>query len=313
MAMPIGTTVRAFAPASVSNLGAGFDVLGMAIDGAGDTVTAHRVAEPGLVLTAVRGDGGVLPADAARNTAGIAARATLEIAGVDGIGIAIELDKGLPIGSGLGSSAASAVAAAVAVNLLLGKPLRKRQLIEACLEAEAAIAGRHADNVAPSLLGGLVLVRRTDPLDVIRLPLPEDLVVGVVTPDLVVHTKMAREVLPEAVPLASMVANTADIAAFVSACFTGDRALFARAIDDRVVAPRRIELIRGGADAIEAALDAGALGSSVSGAGPSIFAFCSSERQAREVTGAMRAAFREHGVDSTAHLSPADCPGARQV
>ncbi len=312
MALPIGTTVRAFAPASVSNLGAGFDVLGLAIDGAGDTVTARRVPEPGVHLRAVRGDGGVLPTEAARNTAGIAAAAALRLADVD-IGVALELDKGLPIGSGLGSSAASAVAAAWAVNLLLGKPLRKRELIEACLEAEAAIAGRHADNVAPSLLGGLVLVRRVDPLDVVRLPLPPGLVVGLVTPNLVVHTKLAREVLPENVPLRSMVANTADVAAFVSACFTGDRALFARSIGDEVVAPARVELIRGGADAIEAALDAGALGSSVSGAGPSIFAFCGSHRQALEVTGAMREAFATHGVDSTATISAADCPGARQV
>jgi len=313
MPLPIGTTVRAFAPASLSNLGSGFDVLGLAIDGAGDTVTARRVAAPGLRLVAVRGDGGVLPTDAASNTAGIAAGATLELAGVNGVGIELELDKGLPIGSGLGSSAASAVAAAYAVNLLLGKPLRKRQLVESCLRAEAAISGRHADNVAPSLLGGLVLVRRVDPLDVIRIPVLEGLAVGVVTPDLVIHTKMAREVLPDRVPLTSMVANTADIAAFVAACFTGDRALFARSIDDCVVAPRRVELIEGGADAIEAALDAGALGSSVSGAGPSIFAFCGSMRQAGEVTAAMRAAFREHGVDSTARVSPADCPGVRQL
>ncbi|MEO0601642.1 MAG: homoserine kinase [Myxococcota bacterium] len=312
MALPIGTTVRAFAPASVSNLGAGFDVLGLAIEGSGDTVTARRVAASGVHLQAVRGDGGVLPTDAERNTAGIAARATLELAGVD-IGVGLELDKGLPIGSGLGSSAASAVAAAWAVNLLLGKPLRKRELIEACLQAEAAIAGRHADNVAPSLLGGLVLVRRVDPLDVVRLPVPPGLVLGVVTPDLVVHTKMAREVLPDAIPITSMVSNTADVAAFVSACFTGDRALFARSIGDAVVAPRRTELIRGGAGAIEAALDAGALGSSVSGAGPSIFAFCGSPRQAEEVTAAMREAFARQGVASQARITPADCPGVRQV
>lgn len=312
MAMPIGTTVKAFAPASASNLGPGFDVLGLAIDGIGDVVTARRVAEPGVRLAAVRGDGGVLPTDAASNTAGIAAQATLELAGVE-LGVEIELDKGLPIGSGLGSSAASAVAAAWAVNVLIGKPLRKRELVEACLRAEAAIAGRHADNVAPSLMGGLVLVRRVDPLDVIRLPVPSGLVIAVVTPDLVVHTKMAREVLPAEVPLTSMVTNTADVAAFVSACFTGDLALFARSIGDAVVAPRRVELIRGGADAIEAALDAGALGSSVSGAGPSLFAFCGSVRQAAEVTAAMQRALSAHGVDSTAHVSPADCPGVRQV
>ncbi|MEN0061491.1 MAG: homoserine kinase [Myxococcota bacterium] len=312
MALPIGTTVRAFAPASVSNLGSGFDVLGLAVDGAGDTVLARRIAEPGVRLDAVRGDGGVLPTTAEANTAGIAAKATLELAGVD-IGVALELDKGLPIGSGLGSSAASAVAASWAVNLLLGKPLRKRDLIEACLEAEAAIAGRHADNVAPSLLGGLVLVRRVDPLDVVRLPVPQGLVLAVITPDLVVHTKMAREVLPDAIPLPSLVSNTADIAAFVTACFTGDLTLFARSIGDAVVAPKRTELIRGGAHAIEAALAAGALGSSVSGAGPSLFAFCRSQRQAEHVARAAQDALRANGVESRVLLSPADCPGVRQV
>lgn len=302
--------VAAFAPASVANLGPGFDVLGFAIQGVGDTVVARRSERPGVRIVAVEGDGGVLPWDE-RNTAAVAARSTLERAGVT-LGVDLEVHKGLPIGSGLGSSAASAVAAAFATNALIGGPFRKLDLVGPCLDAEEMVAGRHADNVAPSLLGGLVLVRRAEPLDLVRIPLPESLWVTVVTPDFVLETKRARAVLPPEVPLASMVSNTADVAALVSACYANDLDLLSRCIQDAVVAPRRLSLIPGGEAAIEAALQTGSLGSSVSGAGPSVFAFARSERGAREAATAMAAAFEREGLASRTVVSPADCPGVRR-
>ncbi len=243
MALPMGAEVRAFAPATVANLGPGFDVLGLALRGPGDTVLARRVPGHGVSIAAVRGDGGILPTAADRNCAGIAASAVLAAAGVD-VGVELELDKGLPIGSGAGSSAASAAAAALATNLLIGSPLRKRQLVEPCMEAEAVVSGRHADNVAPALLGGLVLVRSTDPLDLVRLPVPSGLCVVLITPDLRVDTKDARAVLPSEIPLSTAVANQADLAAFVSACYSGDLSLLGRCVHDHIATPSRAKLAR---------------------------------------------------------------------
>ena len=307
-----GDEVTAFAPATVANVGLGFDILGMAVDGAGDRVTARRVRREGVRLVGVTGDGGRLPREAEKNTAGIAALATLRKAGIRA-GIELELEKGLPIGSGLGSSAASAAAAAFAVNRLVGSPLRKGELIGPCIEAEAAVSGPHADNVAPSLLGGLVLVRSLEPLEVLRLPLPEGLMLAIVSPDFALETREARAILPESVPLRALVRNTANVAAFVSACYSGDLALLARCIEDEVVTPVRAALIPGGLDVIRAALDTGALGSSISGAGPAVFALCRSLLSARAAAAAMTEAFARAGLASTTLLSPADCPGARRV
>jgi homoserine kinase len=307
-------SVRAFAPATVANLGAGFDILGLAVDGPGDTVTARFAAgaPPGVRLASVAGDGGVLPRQAERNTAAIAARATLDKTGLE-VSVEIELEKGLPIGSGLGSSAASAAAAAFAVNLLVGSPLRKIDLVEPCVEAEAVVSGRHADNVAPSLLGGLLLVRALDPLDLVRLPIPEGLLVVVVTPRFELPTRRAREVLPDSVPLKALVCSTANVAALVSACYSGDMELLSRCIVDQIVTPARAQLIPGAAVAMEKALAAGALGSSISGAGPSVFALCRSPQSAGRAAAAMAEAFAAAGLESTTLTSPADCPGARQL
>ncbi len=304
--------VRAFAPATVANLGTGFDVLGLALLGPGDTVLARRVPGTGVRIAAVHGDGGRLPLEPERNTAGIAAIATLARAGIDA-GVELEVTKGLPLGSGMGSSAASAAAAAYAVNLLLGSPLRRAELVAPCVEAEAAVSGRHADNVAPALLGGMVLVRSVDPPDIVRLPVPAGLVLTVVTPQHEVSTRDARAALPADVPLAQMVRTSANLGAFVSACFSGDLGLLARALEPDVVTAARARLIPGCLDVLAAARDAGALGASISGSGPSLFALCRSERSAHEVAVAMRAAFRRAGLESSAVFSPADCPGAREA
>jgi homoserine kinase len=263
-------------------------------------------------MGSITGDGGALPTEAARNTAGIAAIATLRRAGVQ-IGVELDLAKGLPLGSGLGSSASSAAAAAFAVNLLVGSPLRKADLILPCVEAEEAVSGRHADNVAPALLGGLVLVRSVDPLDVVRLPVPEGLTLAVVTPVFELATRKARAVLPKEVPLSSHVSNTANLAALVAAFYAEDLALLARCLPDAIVTPARASLIPGCMDVIDSALEAGALASSISGSGPSMFAFCRSQRSAREVAAAMGGAFTRAGLEWSSVVSSADCPGVRRV
>jgi homoserine kinase len=306
--------VTAFAPATVANLGVGFDVLGMALAAPGDHVTARIADGPAGVTIARIGapDGVVLPIEAAGNTAGVAALAVLRKAGVEA---AVELivRKGLPVGSGMGGSAASAAAAAVAVNVLLGSPLRRNDLIGPCVEAEAAVAGRHADNVAPAVLGGIVLVRSVDPLDVVRLPVPDGLTVVVVTPRLVLETRTSRAVLPSQVPLRAFVANTANLAALVAALFANDLSLLGRCGPDAIVTPARAPLVPGCEAAIAAALAAGALMSSISGSGPSVFAMCRSARAAAAAGEAMAAAFRAAGNESIVTVSPADCPGARVV
>ena len=304
--------VRVFAPGTVANLGPGYDVLGLAIRGIGDTVEARRSRHPGVRVTAIHGDGGVLSLNADENTAGIAATHTLARAGVD-LGVELEVFKGMPIGSGLGSSAASAAAAAVAVNLLLGNPLRRTDLIPCCVEAEAAVSGRHADNVAPALLGGLVLVQGVDDLAIQRLPVPAALQIAVVTPQYALSTKLARDVLPELVPLSAMVTNAWRIGTFVSACYSGDLAALATCVRDDIVTPARARLIPGAPEAMEAALAAGAIATSISGAGPSVFAFCHAQRSAQRVATAMIEAFVAAGVEATAIVSPADCPGAVRV
>ncbi len=305
-------TITAFAPATVANLGPGFDVLGLALHEPGDRVTARVIEGKDVRIASITGDDGELPTDAKRNTAGIAATITLKLAGVT-TGIELELEKGLPLGSGLGSSAASAAAAAWAVNRLIGSPLMDLDLVEACLEAETVVSGRHADNVAAAVMGGLVMVRSVDPLDVVRLPVPRGLTIAVVTPDFVLHTAEGREALPKTVSLQEMVANQAALAGLVSAFYMGDMALLGRSLEEHIVTPARTPLIPGAKEVIEAANLAGALGSGLSGSGPSVFALCEDHEIARDVAGAMAEAYSKAGLASQVIVSPADCPGAREA
>ncbi|MFM9956878.1 MAG: homoserine kinase [Phycisphaerales bacterium] len=308
--------VTAFAPATVSNLSVGFDVLGLALSGPGDTVTARLTDATGVRIASVSSSvpgSPPLPTDPNRNTAAIAAAHTLKRAGIQA-GVELDIVKGLPIGSGLGSSAASAAAAAFAVNLLLGSPLRRAELIEPVLEAEATVAGRHADNAAPAILGGLVLVRSLDPLDVVRVPVPENLWVAVASPRFELLTRQSRAALPREVPLSEMVKMTAGIAALISACHSGDLGLLARALSEGDPVTRaRVGLIPGGASVISSALEAGAIASSISGSGPSIFALCRSRFDAEASAAAMKSAFASAGLECATHLSSADAPGARRV
>ena len=302
--------VSAFAPATVSNVACGFDVLGFAIGGPdgrpgpGDRVTARRAEAPGVRVVSVTGGPGTgaerLPMDALRNTAGVAA-ARLVAAVAPGAGVELWVEKRMPFGSGLGSSAASAVAAVVAVNALLGEPLARADLLPFALDGEAvASGGRHADNAAPSLLGGFVLVRTAE--DVVRLPVPEGLCVAVLHPHVEVLTSAARAALAPTVPLRAFVEQTASIGALVAGLFTGDLALVGRSLRDAVVEPQRAHLVPRFYAMQAAALAAGALGCSLSGSGPSVFALCASRRAADEAGRAMQAALGD-AAPSTLYVS----------
>lgn len=303
--------IRAFAPATVANFGPGFDVLGVALREPGDRVLIRRREGSGIELVSITGDGGRLPRDAASNTAGIAAAAVLKRAGVE-TRLEIEVEKGLPLGSGLGSSAASAAASAWAVNRLLGDPLGEVPLVEACLDAESAVSGRHADNVAAAILGGVVLVRSVDPLHVVRLPVPAGLALAVVTPEFELETRRARTVLPKEIALGSAVLNQANLAGLVAALHSGDLDLMSRCFEDRLATPFRAPLIPGAVAVMRAARHAGALGSGISGSGPTIFALCEGERAAARAAESMMDAFREAGHASSAAVSPISPVGARE-
>lgn len=303
--------IKVFAPASIGNIGVGFDVLGMAIDQPGDEVVAKKSATPGLRITKITGHGGKLPYEPEKNTAGKAALAFLAHLGETGIGIELEVHKKLPLGSGMGSSAASAAAAVYAVSELLRTGLSKRELLPFACEGEMVASGAfHADNVAPSLLGGIMLIRDNATLDVHRLHVPKGLYVALVHPDVQVLTKTARAILKPDVSLQDHVRQSANLAAFVLGMFNADIALIGRSLRDVIIEPQRAGLIPGFYEVQEAAMNAGALGCSISGAGPSVFALCPNSFVAEQAGLQMQAAFKKHGLGSQVYLSPINQEGA---
>jgi homoserine kinase len=306
--------VTAFAPATVSNVACGFDVLGFAMYEPGDEVTAAFAPGAGVRIADIVGDGGRLPREAAKNTASVAAQALLTLLG-DTRGVTLTVRKGLPLSSGLGGSAASAVAAVVAVDGLLGARTPLETLMACAFEGERIGAGSaHADNIAPAVYGGLVLVRTVNPPDVVRLPVPAGLTAVVVHPDLEIETARARALLGTHVPLADAVRQWANLGALVDALHRADFDLLSRALEDTIAEPRRAPLVPGFAAIKQAAVAAGALGCSLSGSGPSLFALCRDSKTAPAVAAAMTAAVVQHigGVPQT-YVSPIAPHGARVV
>ena len=305
------TSVTAFAPATVSNVACGFDVLGFALHEPGDQVTA-RLTDGGVQIDEIAGDDGRLPREARRNTAGVAALALLAYLG-DRRGVSLSIRKGLPLSSGLGGSAASAAAAVVAVDALLGANAPVETLIACALEGERLGAGSaHADNIAPAICGGFVLVRQASPPDVLRLPVPDGLTAVVVHPDLEIETAQARALLGDTVALPNAVRQWANLGALIHGLHTSDFALIGRSLEDTIAEPRRAPLVPGFASIKQAAADAGALGCSLSGSGPSLFALCASEATARDVAYAMATAVRAHiGGDPQTYISEVAHQGAR--
>ncbi len=303
-------TVRAFAPASLSNLGSGVDVLGVAIAGWGDTVTARLASAAGVHLAAVRGDGGRLPTAPESNTCSIAARALLQAAG-NRQGVELELDKGLPLASGLGSSAASAAAAVVAVDALLGLGATPTDLLEATLAAEEATCGaRHPDNAAPALWGGWVAVRHDHPFEVLSLPCPDHLAFAVARPQLELSTRSMRELLPDAIPFAEARAQWSHLAALVHALHTDDLELLGRSMKDFFAEPRRAGHVPGFAEARRVALERGALSCGLSGSGPSLFALVPTEAGEEVREGLVTALQSASGKPVDSIVSPLPAPGA---
>jgi homoserine kinase len=300
----------AFAPASVGNVAIGFDIMGFAVDALGDRVTVTRRAAPGVEIAAVRGLAGELPREPRDNTAGTALLALVDALQPD-FGFRVEIDKGIPLGSGLGGSAASAVGAVVAANALLPRPLERIELLRYALAGEAvASGGRHADNTAASLFGGLVITVGIDHPRVKQIPVPAGICAVIVHPHMFLATAKARAILKRSVELSDFVWQTAHLAGFISGCYTDDLDLIRASFEDVVIEPQRAALIPGFAEVRHAALQAGAIGCSISGAGPALFAW-SLETSAPAVLAAMRAEFAHRSLASDGWVVGLASAGAR--
>ena len=302
----------AFAPASVGNVAIGFDILGFSVEALGDRVSVARRSAPGVAIGAVAGIAGELPREPRDNTAGRALLALHE-AVQPGFGFVLEIDKGIPLGSGLGGSAASAVGAVVAANALLPAPCSREELLKFAMAGEAVASGaRHVDNIAPSLYGGLVLTVGIDEPRVKQIPVPAGIRAVIVHPHMFVATARARAILKERVEMSDFVWQTAHLAGFISGCYTDDLDMIRASLVDVVIEPQRQGLIPGFQDVRRAALGAGALGCSISGAGPAMFAWAL-EESASAVLGAMQHEFEVRGLTSNGWIVDMRRTGARLI
>ena len=303
---------KCFAPATVANVAVGYDILGFAIDDLGDELIVREGTNPGLKISAVRGMKS-LTKDIMKNTAGFAAYKLMEHLDIIDMPIEIELIKNMPVGTGLGSSAASAVVGAFAINEYLGKPASEKEVLRcATLAEELADGSFHGDNVAPSLMGGIILIRDNPSLDVIRLPVIEGLRAVVIYPHIKILTKDSRSVLSDQISLESHITQSGNLAAFVAALYRMDLDGLQRSLEDVVIEPQRAKLIPHFYDMKEAALHHGALGFSISGAGPSMFALCANSIIAENIVDSAKQLFADKGVEITTYNSLINLQGAKK-
>ncbi|MBU4444706.1 MAG: homoserine kinase [Candidatus Marinimicrobia bacterium] len=304
-------SVTAFAPATVANVGCGYDIFGFAIDEPGDIVRVSRSKTAGVRILEITGDGGRLSKIAEQNTAGFAVIRFLEKIQSDQ-GIDIRLTKQLPMGSGMGSSAASSVAALIAVNHLFNEPLQKADLLTIAMEAEKLACGAaHADNVAPALFGGFILIRENTPPDIIELPVPDDLYCTIIHPDIEIKTLNARKIIEPFIPLPDAVKQWANTAGLVAGLYKKDLTLIGRSLTDHIIEPRRANLIPHFDEAKQSAIDNGAIGCSISGSGPSIFALSSSLENAEIIAVSMSSVFSNYFIANQTYISKINQTGAR--
>ncbi|WP_298319362.1 homoserine kinase [uncultured Aquimarina sp.] len=303
--------IKIFAPATVANLSCGFDVLGCCLDTVGDEMIISLTSESGVRITKI--EGADLPLDTKKNVAGVAVEALLENYDKE-VGVDIEIYKKIKAGSGIGSSAASSAGAVWAVNYLLDNPFTPHQLIAFAMEGEKLASGNaHADNVAPALLGGFTLVRSYDPLDVIKLHTPEDLVMTVIHPQIEVKTSDARSVIKQNVTLKQAIQQWGNVGGLVSGLFTEDYDLIGRSLEDVIVEPMRSILIPEFKNVKNAAIAQGALGCGISGSGPSIFALSKGMETAKNVAEAIRKVYIKTGLDFDIHVSKINSKGIKII
>ncbi len=305
--------IKVFAPATVANLACGFDVMGCAINEPGDEVSLQLNDTGKSRITKITGDGGLLSLDPKKNTVAVSISNMLDHLGISP-GADIILNKKMPLGSGLGSSAASSVAGVFAMNELIGKPYSRKELVPFAMEGERIACGAaHADNVAPCMLGGIILIRSYQPLEIIELPVPKKLLMVVVHPHVEVLTRDSRAVLPKRIQLSTGVRQWANTAALVSGLYSSDYALIGRAMEDHVAEPARAELLPHFDELKEMVLKSGALACSISGSGPSVFALCDNPKTAKILEKTMRQFYKKKKVGSEVYVSKINTKGVQVI
>ncbi len=304
-------SIKVFAPATVANVACGFDIFGLAVDNPGDEVILTRRNDSQICIQEITGDGGKLTKDPNKNTVTVPIIKYLESIGSNA-GFDVVLHKKMALGSGLGSSSASAVAGVFAANELLGQPLKRKELLSFAMEGERVACGAaHADNVAPALLGGFVVVRSYSPLDVFQVPVPEDLFVSLIHPDVEVNTKDARHILKNEVSMNKAISQMGNVSGMIAGLMSSDYGLIGRSMVDFIIEPIRSILIPRFFEVKMAAMDAGALGCSISGAGPSIFAFSKGRETAEKVAIAMKNEFETVNIQATTYVSTINVGGPK--
>tara|TARA_A100001015_G_scaffold306454_1_gene400749 strand:+ start:1651 stop:2607 length:957 start_codon:yes stop_codon:yes gene_type:complete len=304
------TEVTAFAPATIANLGTGFDLIGLALEGPGDTVYVKRVDTPGVVISKIEGDKQALPLHPEKNTAGVAALAFLKEYSIEE-GVHLEIKKNMPLCSGLGSSSASAVATVKALNTLMGNPFSNEKLLEFARQGEKIASGAaHLDNVAPSLFGGITYIESEDPIRIQKLPFPDDLYFAVITPSIEINTGEARKILPKEMPLNKVIDHSRNVANMLLGFIQKDLEKLRDTFVDCYIQTYRTRLIPFYDQVMEQALYEGALGAGISGSGPSLFAACITEKKAKDVVLKMAHTFQENHQEVSYFTSPVNSRGA---
>ncbi|HQC62575.1 MAG TPA: homoserine kinase [Candidatus Marinimicrobia bacterium] len=306
-------SVTVFAPATVANVACGFDIFGFAVNEPGDVAKVTLRENPGVEITRITGDNGKLPRTAEKNTAGFTALRYLETIQSQQ-GVSIELHKKMPLSSGLGSSAASAVAVLFAINTLFDNRLTKSELLGIALQSEKLACGAaHADNAAPALFGGFLLIRENNPPDIVELPVPENLYCTIIHPEIEINTADARNILAPNVPLKDAVKQWANTAGLVAGLYRKDLTLISRSMNDYIIEPQRAKLIPHFYEIKKAALDRGALGCSISGSGPSLFALSNSQEIAQKIAGSMSAVLANYNICNQIYISTINTEGPKII
>ncbi|MEP2237073.1 MAG: homoserine kinase [Maribacter sp.] len=301
--------IKVFCPATVANVSCGFDVLGVALDAVGDEMVVKKVPQKGIKITKLTGQD--LPKETLNNVAGVAGNAFLLASDYDG-GFEIEIDKRIKPGSGIGSSAASSAGAVWAMNHLLGNPFSKTELVKFAMEGERLASDvAHADNVAPALFGGFTLVRSYSPLDIIDIPAPSELYITIIHPQIEIKTSDSRKILKTTISMETGIKQWGNVGGLVAGLFKEDYELIGRSLEDYIVEPIRSILIPGFDEVKKVSLEAGALGSGISGSGPSIFAFSKGEETAINVGNAMKTVYDKIGIAYEIHVSKINIEGVK--
>ena len=303
--------MKFFAPATIANLAVGYDILGLAINGPGDEIIFTEGKSEGITITSIHGDKRKLPRDVLKNTASFAALKVLEASGIKGISVNMEIHKNMPFGSGMGSSAASAVAGALGMNHFLKEPFTTKELLPFAVMGEQVADGSyHADNVAPSLFGGISLIRNNEELDTLQLPVPKGLYAVLIYPHVKVLTKDSREILKETISLQNHILQSGNLAAFISSLYTSNFELMRRSLKDLIIEPQRAVLIPHFDKVKELAFTEDILGFSISGAGPSMFALCNNSFIADKLKQKIEELFSELGTEVDIYVSDINTKGA---